>query len=234
MQIMFKLSSVLLPVVAVSFLVGCSSSDDAAQIIADEFISISGKLTSSANPTGESGVTVKGIYSDGNILNPETTTDSAGVFSLDVLKNTAVSLQTSKSSFATLNSAKEALSVNETGFDVELVTSSDAESAIANVFPAQPLAGFAWLVVDVVDSSDVQVNGVTISTTGTTIDTAATACDGTDSGSDVTIAPCPSRNGPMYFAYFDIDSTEVTVTVGSDSQLAPVRRGEVTVLEFVQ
>ncbi len=75
---------------------------------------------------------------------------------------------------------------------------------------------------------------MTISTTGTTIDTAATACDGTDSGSDVTIAPCPSRNGPMYFAYFDIDSTEVTVTVGSDSQLAPVRRGEVTVLEFVQ
>ena len=215
-------------------LTSCSSSDDAVQIIADEFISISGKLTSTANPLGESGVTVKGIYSDGNILNPETTTDSAGVFSLDVLKNTAVSLQTSKSSFATLNSAKEALSVNETGLDIELVTSSDAEAAIANVFPGPTLAGFAWLVVDVIDSSDVQVNGVTISTTGTTIDTAATACDGTDSGGNVTIAPCPTRGGPMYFAYFDIDSTEVTVTAGASSQLAPVRRGEVTALEFVQ
>ena len=216
-------------------LTACSSSgDDAAQVIADEFISISGKLTSSANPTGESGVTVKGIYSDGNILNPETATDSAGVFSLDVLKNTAVSLQASKSSFATLNSAKEALSVNESGVDIELVTSSDAEAAIANVFPGPTLSGFAWLVVDVVDSSDAQVNGVTISTTGTAIDTAATACDGTDSNGDVTIAPCPSRDGPMYFAYFDIDSTEVTVTAGSNSQLAPVRRGEITFLELVQ
>jgi hypothetical protein len=215
-------------------LTGCSSSDDAVQVIADEFVSISGKLTSSANPAGESGVTVKGIYSDGNILNPETTTDPAGVFSLDVLKNTAVSLQTSKSSFATLNSAKEALSVNETGLDIELVTSSDAESAIANVFSGPILAGFAWLVVDVIDSSDVQVNGVTISTTGSPIDTAATACDGTDSGGNVTIAPpcVPSRDGPMYFAYFDIDSTEVTVTAGASSQLAPVRRGEVTFLEF--
>ncbi len=211
-----------------------SSSDDVAQIIADEFISISGKLTSSANPTGESGVTVKGIYSDGNILNPETTTDSAGVFSLDVLKNTAVSLQVSKSSFATLNSAKESLSVNESGVDIELVTNLDAEAAIANVFPGPTLSGFAWLVVDVVDSSDAQVNGVTISTSGTAIDTAATECDGTESIGDVTIAPCPSRDGPMYFAYFDIDSTEVTVTAGSNLQLAPVRRGEVTFLEFVQ
>ncbi len=36
----------------------------------------------------------------------------------------------------------------------------------------------------------------------------------------------------MYFAYFDADSTEVNVTVGSDSQLAPFRLGEMTYLEF--
>ena len=229
-----KAGLILTSIMGGLFILSSCSSDDAAQIIADEFISISGKITSSANPTGEEGVTVKGIYSDGNILNPSTTTIADGTYSLDVLKNTPVSAQASKSTFATLNSAKEALSANETGFDVEMVASTDAEAAIATVFPGPTLAGQAWLAVNVVDASDVEVNGVAISTTGSPTDTAATACDGTDSGGDVTVAPCPTRGGPMYFAYFDADSIEVTVTAGSASQLAPVRRGEITYLEFEQ
>ena len=209
---------------------GCGGGDDAAVFVPQEFYTISGQVTNDSSP--EADVTVKGIYSDGSPLNPSTTTLVDGTFSIEVLKNTPVSAQVSKSGFATLNSAKEALSVNESGVDIELVTSSDAEAAVAAAFSGPELADVAWLAVNVVDSADVQVNGVTISTTGSPADTAATLCDGIGSSGDVTIAPCPSRDGPMYFAYFDIDSTEVTVTAGSDSQLAPVRRGEVTFLEF--
>jgi hypothetical protein len=216
---------------AVFVLSSCGGSgDDVAQLVAQEFYVISGQVTNGSSP--EADVTVKGIYSDGSPLNPSTTTLDDGTFSIEVLKNTPVSAQVSKSGFATLNSAKEALNANESGFDVELVTTVDAEAVIAEVFPGPTLAGNAWLVAKVVDNTDEEVSGITISTTGSPVDTAATDCNGNDSSGDVTIAPCPSRDGPMYLAYFDTDSIEVTVTAGSDSQLAPVRRGEVTFLEF--
>jgi len=212
---------------------GCGGGgDDAAQFVPQEFYTISGQVTNDSSP--EADVTVRGIYSDGSPLNPSTTTKADGTFSIEVLKNTAVSAQVSKSGFATLNSAKEALNANESGFDVELVTTADAESVVAAAFSGPELADVAWLAVNVVDSADVEVNGVTISTSGSPVDTAAIDCDGTGSSGDVTIAPpcVPSRSGPMYLAYFDTDSTEVTVSAGGDSQLAPVRRGEVTFLEF--
>ena len=222
--------------VSVLTLQACSS-DDAQNIVDGALgnVTVSGKITSSANPSGEQGVSVKGIY--GTVLgetSPETT-DATGVYSLVVLKDTPVSLQASKAGFVTLNSAKVTLSANEDNFNVEMVSSTDAEAAINQVFPGQTVAGSAWLVVNVVDSGDVEIGGVTISTTGTPTDTAATNCDGTDSNGDTTIASCiPDRDGPMYFAYFDTDSAEITVTAGTDSQLAPIRRGQVTFLEFVQ
>jgi hypothetical protein len=210
---------------------GCGGGgDDATAFVPQEFYTISGQVTNNSSP--ETDVTVKGIYSDGSPLNPSTTTLVDGTFSIEVLKNTPVSAQVSKTGFATLNSAKEALNANESGFDVELVTTADAESVVSAAFSGPKLADVAWLAVNVVDSADVEVNGVTISTTGSPVATAAIDCDGIGSNFNVTIAPCPSRDGPMYFAYFDTDSTEVTVTAGSDSQLAPVRRGEVTFLEF--
>jgi hypothetical protein len=222
--------------ISVLLLPACSS-DDAQEII-DEVVgdvTVEGQITSSANQSGEQGVSVKGIY--GSVLGETSpvTTDAGGLYSLVVLKDTPVSLQASKTGFITLNSEKASLSADEKDFDIEMVTSAEADAAINQVFPAQTLAGSAWLVVNVVDGSDVEVGGVTISTTGNPTDTAATNCDGTDSNGDTTIAPCPSeRGGPMYFAYFDIDSAEVTVTAGADTKLAPVRRGEVTFLEFVQ
>ena len=209
------------------------SSDEVEALIKDETVNVSGTVSSAS--AGLGGVKVKGIYSDNDVLNPETTTATDGTFTLTVLKDIAVSLQASASNYVTLNSEKTKLSVDETGLDIELPTSTDAEAAINQVFPGQTIVGSAWLVVNVVNSSDVEVGGVAISTTGTPTDTAATNCDGTDSNGNITIASCsPDRDGPMYFAYFDTESAEVTVTAGADSQLAPVRRGEVTFLEFVQ
>lgn len=66
---------------AAVILSGCGGGgDDAAQVIADEFISISGKI-SNLNDMGESGVVVQGVYSSpGDVLNPTITTDSSGNF----------------------------------------------------------------------------------------------------------------------------------------------------------
>lgn len=219
------------------FILSACSSDDAAQVIADEFVNISGTITTSI-PGDEVGVAVKGIYSDNDPLNPSTTTGAGGVFSLPVLKNRAVSVQASKAGFATLNSAKEEFSVNEPGANAELPTTAEAEGAILTAFGAGPtLAGQAWLAVDVLDANTGDdIAGIAISTTGTPVGVVFTTCTGGDSGLAVTVVddvPC-NRDGPMYFAYFDTDSTEVTVSDGTTQQLAPVRRGEVTFLEFEQ
>ena len=232
-----KSTCILAGAIGLVLALSACSSDDAQEIVDDLVgdVTVSGQITSSANPAGEEGVSAKGIY--GSVLGETSpvTTDANGMYSLVVLKDTPVSLQASKTGFVTLNSAKVSLSTNEDNFDVEMVSITDADAAINQVFPGQTLAGSAWLVVNVVDSGDIEVGGVNISTTGTPTDTAATNCDGTDSNGDTTIAPCaPSRDGPMYFAYFDTDSSEVTVTAGSDSQLAPIYRGQVTFLEFVQ
>jgi hypothetical protein len=211
------------------------SSDDAQEIVDDLIgdVTVSGKITSSANPSGEEGVSAKGIY--GSVLGETSpvTTDANGMYSLVVLKDTPVSLQASKTGFVTLNSAKVSLSTNEDNFDVEMVSISDADAAINQVFPGQTLAGSAWLAVNVVDSNDVDVPGITITSGSTNV--VYTDCTGADSTQSVTVvdqSPC-NRPGPMYFAYFNTDD-EVTVTAGSDSQLAPVRVGQVTFLEFVQ
>ena len=231
----------LLPGLFVSFLMLPACSSDDVQKIVDEVVgdvTVSGQLTSSANPSGEQDVSVKGIY--GGVLGDtdSVTTDASGMYSLVILKDTPVSLQASKTGFVTLNSATDSLSADESGFDIEMVTVDDANDAIDQVFPAQKIDGFAWLVVNVVDSADAEVGGVKITTTGDPTETAATDCDGGNISADTTYTddPCiPERPGPMYFAHFDTDSAEITVTAeGIGTQLAPVRRGEVTYLEFVQ
>jgi len=217
------------------------SSDDVAQVFTDEFITIRGTVFSTANPEpgpGEAGVKVEGIYSDTNPLNPEIVTVAGGVFNLEVLKNTAVSMRASKNGFATLNSAKEALSVDVMGADFELPNTTEAEGAISDAFGAGPtLPGQAWLAVNVVDGfTGDDVAGIAISVTGAAGTFVYTDCAGIGTGALVTVVdanPC-DRGGAMYFAYFDTDSTEVTVSDGTSSQLAPVRRGEVTFLEFEQ
>ena len=221
----------------ICMLSACSSSDVDA-VLVDELASVSGQVKSTANPAGEEGVSVTGIYSDGNLLNPSTRTRAGGAFSLPVLKNTAHSVQVSKtgSDLVTLNSAKQTLNADISGFDVEVPTTMEVDDAILNAFSAAiALPGQAWLAVNVVDGvTDEDVADVVISITGAPGFYIYTNCAGTGISAPATVvneSPC-NRGGPMYLAYFDTDNAEVTVSDGLTQQLAPVRRGELTFLEF--
>ncbi|MBT8134477.1 MAG: hypothetical protein KJO03_08200 [Gammaproteobacteria bacterium] len=220
---------------AAAILSGCGgSSDDTAQFVPQEFVSISGKI-SNLNDTGEPDIFVEGVYSSpGDSLNPTTSTDSSGNFSLDVLKGDAVFLRATKDSFATINSAKSALNVNVSGLDIGMPTGDEAQSVIDTAFGADttPLENVAWLVVDIEDENGDEVSGQTITSTVSPADELYTECDGTDSGLTATTGPCPSgRQSPMYIAYFNA-AVEANITVGSETQLAPIRMGEITYLEY--
>lgn len=94
------------------------------------------------------------------------------------------------------------------------------------------LVNKAWLVVDIEDTNGDGVIGQTITSTISTADEVYTECDGTDIGATATTGPCPSgRQSPMYIAYFDA-AGEANITVGSETQIAPIRMGEITYLEF--
>ena len=231
-----KAISILTGIIAGLFiLTACSSSgDDAAQIVADEFVAISGKITN-FNDAGEPDVQVEGVYTNpGNLLNPTTNSDANGNFSLSVIKNDPVYLQATKTGFATINSLKGALNTGITGLDIGIPTESQAQSVIDTVFSTMPLLqNHAWLVVDIEDPNGDGVSGQTISINNATpFDTAYAECNGTDDGATSTTGPCPSgRTSPMYLAYF-IAAGEATVTVDSETQTAPIRMGEITALEF--
>ena len=216
-------------------LTGCGGGDDAATtFVAQEFVSISGKI-SNFNDTGEPGVVVEGVYSSpGDVLNPTVTTDSSGDFSLQVLKNDAVFLRATKDSFATINSAKAPLNANVSGLDIGMPTGDEAQDVIDAAFSSTtpPLVNHAWLVVDIEDANGDEVVGQTITSTISPADEVYTDCVGADSGATVTTGPCSSgRPSPMYIAYFDA-AGEANITVGSETQLAPIRMGEITYLEF--
>ena len=216
-------------------LTGCGgSSDDAVQVIADEFVSISGKITNLNDDAGEPDVQVEGVYTTpGGLLNPKIDTDANGNFSLSVLKNDPVFLQATKSGFATVNSQKAALNTDETGLDIGLPTETQAQDVINNAFTTMPaLQNHAWLVVDIEDSNGDGVSGQIVSINNLTPSGKVyTDCDGTDSGVSSTAA-CPNGwESPMYIAYFDTTG-DATVTIGSETQTAPIRMGEITALEY--
>ncbi len=177
---------------------------------------------------------MEGVYSSpGGLLNPTTTTDSSGNFSLQVLKNDAVFLRATKDSFATINSAKAPLSANVSGLDIGMPTGDEAQAVIDTAFTSMPdLLNHAWLVVDIEEANGDGVSGHTITSTISPPAQVYTECDGTASPGDVTIAPCPpERESPMYIAYFDA-AGEASITFGSETQIAPIRMGEITALEF--
>jgi mono/diheme cytochrome c family protein len=216
-------------------LTGCGGGDDAATtFVAQEFVSISGKI-SNLNDTGEPDIFVEGVYSSpGDPLNPTTSTDSNGDFSLDVLKGDAVFLRATKDSFATINSAKSPLNVNVSGLDIGMPTGAEAQSVIDAAFSSTtpPLVNHAWLVVDIEDENGEAVVGETITSSVLPADEVYTDCNGADSGATATTGPCPGgRPSPMYIAYFDA-AVEANITVGSETQLAPIRMGEITYLEY--
>lgn len=151
-----------------------------------------------------------------------------------MLKNDAVFLRATKDSFTTINSAKAPLNVNVSGLDIGMPTGDEAQSVIDTAFsPATTLlANKAWLVVDIEDANGDEVNGQTIASTISVAAEVYTECNGTDSGATATTGPCSSgRPSPMYIAYFDA-AGEANITVGSETQVAPIRMGEITYLEF--
>lgn len=220
------------------------SSDDVAQavndILANETATVSGVVIRGSTP--ESGVTVKGNYRDSTIPAATTTTNANGEYTLTVVKNIPVSIQISKpgSDVAIFNAAYFAADVNVSGIDFDVITSADVDSAIDPVFPGLTLGGGqAWLAVMVMDASDNDIDGATITTTAdpaNLADEAATTCTGLNSGDVVTIGNCvPGRDGPMYLAYFSAENeVSVSVTGSTEPEIAPVRVGEVTVVEVVQ
>lgn len=216
---------------------GCSSSSSPAGV---STVTVSGKISSTANPSpeGEPGVTVQGYYSD-TATSDAANTVADGTYTLTVERNRAVSIKLSKGTFTTLNSEKLALTADITDFNEDLPTETEAEDAIAAAFgPGPTLSGQAWLAVNVIDTNtDAEIPGVAFTITGTPAptDVVYTDCAGAGTGEVVTVVDGPPCDrGPMYFAYFDTDSSEVTVSDGVSSKLAPIRRGEVTFLEFEQ
>jgi len=230
------LASTLCAAVILSGCGGGSDGDgDTPTVVAEEFISISGKITN-LDDTGEPGVAIEAVYSSpGDLLNPGTTTDTNGDFSLSgVLKGEAVFLRATKDNFATINSAMVPFNVNITGLYIGMPTGDQAQSVIDIAFGDDKtlLENVAWLVVDVEDDNGDSVSGHTVTSTITPADEVYTECDGTDSTASVTTGACSGeRSGPMYIAYFDA-AGEAFISVGIETQTAPIRMGEITYLEF--
>jgi len=207
-------------------------SDPATVTLTIELVSISGTIFDLGN-TGEQDVDVEGVYTNpGDLQNPVTTTDADGVFSMQVFKDDAVYLHASKTSFATINTARTSLNADVTGIERFMPTEAEAQAVIDTAFDAPLLVNHAWLMVDVEDANGNEVSGHTVSSIPAPVAEVYTDCDGADSGGDATTGPCePDRQGTMYIAYFD-STAETSVTVDTETQTAPVRMGEITFLEF--
>jgi hypothetical protein len=212
---------------------GCSSSDDAPPPVVDdgdtqEFVTVSGIITD-INDAAEPDVVVEGV---GDPSNPTDTTDSNGAFSLQVLKNSTVFMHATKDTFATINTQKGVLTIDVLDLNIGIPTVTEAQGVIDLAFgeATTPLQNKAWLVVDIEDENGDQVSGKTIISSPAPAAFVYTECDGTNGGSTTTVA-CDDRDGPMYIAYFD-DPGDASVTVDSETQIAPMRSGEITFLEF--
>jgi len=215
---------------------GCSSSSSPAPTTptTPATVTVKGTITSENNP--EPGVTVTGYYSDTDTTASETTA-ADGTYTLTVVTTKAVSLQVAKNLLATLNFEKITLTANETGADQDMPTAASAQQAIdlALGVNTEPLAGKAWFVVDVTNAGG-DVPGATISSNPDPDVEVYTLCDGTDSApGTITIGPCaPGSRAASYIAYFNAAPGDINVTVGGETQTAPVRVGEITILEFEQ
>lgn len=219
---------------SVFVLSGCGGSDDVAQIIADLEVTVSGQTTDLLNNSLQ-GVTIEGVYNaPGASLNPTTTNDTNGNFSIKVFKSSAVYLRASKGNYTTINSGKKTFNADESNFDIDMQTLNEAQDAINLAFSTMPpnFADKAWLIVDVISAANgTDLSGKTIVAASNTAE-AYLDCNGM-AGATVTVAGCTNRPTGMYMAYFDAGS-ETTITVDTETQTAVLRKGEVTILEFKQ
>lgn len=228
-------------VLALAFAIsGCSSGGDtpaATTPPSTTTATVSGTVKNLSD-VGESGVAVEAVYTTpGDAGNVTTTTGTNGAFSLTVEKNRSVYVHTSKSGFVNENSEKGTLDADATGLEIEIPTPVEMQAAITAAFEALQenpvLVNHAWLVVELNDANDNEVGNAGISSVPTPAGEVYVNCDGTGSLGKATIA-CPGgRESTMYIAYFNA-SADVSVQALGDTKTAPVRMGELTVLEFVQ
>lgn len=193
---------------------------------------ISGKTFNISN-TAEPDVTVEGVHGEpGDTSNPATSSDDNGDFSLQVTENDSFYLHASKSGFVTMNTKRTGLSSDETAIVIEMPSETEAQDIIDAALYAL-FFNHAWLTVDVLTTDDAEANNQVISLSPAPVSAVYTDCDGSDSlASETTGAPCATdRPGPMFIAYYDYNG-EVIVTVGDESQTAPIRMGEMTALQF--
>lgn len=215
---------------------GGGGGGDTTQVVDDLTVTISGQITDSYG-LSLPGVTIEGVYNNpGDPLNPSTSSDNNGNFSIEVLKGDVVYLHATKATYATINSGKWAYNANESGFDFGIPTTIEAQDAINLLFASNTpnLADKAWLVVDVISAAngnDVAGQTITAVPAPATTAEAYPDCNGVP-GATSTIA-CTNRLSPMYMAYFDA-GTNVSVTVAAETQTAVLRKGEITYLEFEQ
>jgi hypothetical protein len=201
----------------------------------DKEITVSGK-TNNTSDTAEPEVRIEGVYvTPVDTSNPTVDSDTSGEFSLLLNENESFYLRASKSGFVSISSRQMNLSSDETDVVIEMPTGTEVQDMINAAFTSSPqLFNHAWLVVDVVTTTDDEANGYEVALSAIPAGAVYTSCNGTDSGlSETTGAPCPSdRSAPMYIAYYDT-AGDVIATVGVESQTASIRMGEITSLEFV-
>ena len=207
-------------------------------------VTISGKVSTEANPGGEAGVMVRGLYKTGS-SNP-TMTAADGTYTLTVEKERIVSIQFSKPGFITLNTTNQAPNNDQIGFDVDPYPTTAAVQMIIDIatgVSSIPIASKGWLIAEAIDGMGNELNGITFSSAFFNpllfpLEAEVyTLCDGTDSGGIVTTgAPCPPPGRDiMYGAYFDaaVLPGSIDVNVPGQGKGAPVRLGEITVVNFV-
>ena len=226
--------------VVLAGLSACSSSDSTPAVNPANTTTVSGKISTDANPPpdGEPGVTVKGIYSDTDPANPSTTTAADGTFTLTVDTTKAVSIQISKSGYATLNFEKTTITApitdaDEDGYPTTTMVQQVINAALAPASIA--LADKSWFVVQVTDALGDDLGGVSIASNPAPDVEVYVDCDGSEAVGGATVA-CPpgSARGVMYLAYFDAAPGDISVMAIGETQVAPVRMGEISVFDFEQ
>ena len=240
MEVIHMISKIAAPIIIASSLVLASCGGSGGGGGSTKTVTISGKVSTEANPGGEAGMTVKGVYKTGS-SNPTTMTAADGTYTLTVEKERIVSIQFSKPGFITLNSNNQAPSNDQIDFDIDSYPTTAAVQMIidtATGVPSIPIASKGWLIAEATDGMGNELNGITFLSAFVPLEAEVyTLCDGTDSGGIVTTgAPCPPPGRDiMYGAYFDaaVLPGSIDVSVPGDVKGAPVRLGEITFLDFV-
>lgn len=217
-----------------SLILSACTSEEISNFFSVKEVTVSGN-TNNLSDAAEADVNIEGIYiSADDPLNPTTTSDANGGFSLQLLEDDSFYLRASKSGLVTTSTARASLSEDKAGIVIDMTTQTEAQNIITTAFVFDPqLVNHAWLLVDVANTAGDEVNGQSIVLSATPAEAVYLDCDGSDSGlTETNGAPCPTdRPGPMYLAYFDT-AGDVTVSIGSESQNAAIKIGEFTHLKF--